>query len=149
MGFRTVAISNGSQKEEYARKLGADYYIDLSKQDVAAELLKLGGAKVILATSPDSDTMTKIAPGLGPEGQLLVGGFDVKPIAVSPALLIGKRASVIGLASGNARDAEDTLNFAALRNIRPQIELFPHADVSKAYDRMMSGHARFRVVIKF
>lgn len=130
------------------------------------EQMKLGGAKVILATNPDSEAMAKLMPGLGIEGQFLVrsilltppslltpfvqvAGFDIRPMNVSPALLISRRASVAGIASGNARDAEDMLNFAVQHHIVPHVELFPHAQVAAAYDRMWSGQARFRVVIKY
>jgi len=148
MGFRTVAISSGSAKEEFARKLGADIYLDSSKVDVAAELNKLGGAKVIVATQPDAESMGKLLAGVGISGQILVAGADVKSFPVSPVQLIPRRVSIQGLTAGNARDAEDTLNFSAQRHIVSVNEVFPHSETQKAFDRMVAG-ARFRVVIKY
>ncbi|NLG76522.1 MAG: alcohol dehydrogenase catalytic domain-containing protein [Xanthomonadaceae bacterium] len=147
MGFKTVAIARGADKGPLAKKLGAHLYIDSTAQDPAGELMKLGGAKVILATVTDAKTMSAVAPGLGINGKLLVVGASPDPIEVSPMLLIGGRRSIAGWPSGTAMDSEDTLRFSVLSNVRLMIETFPLAQAAEGYERMMSGKARFRVVL--
>jgi len=147
MGFRTVAIARGADKGPLAKKLGAHIYINSTAQNAAEELTRLGGAKVILATVTDSRTMSSVVAGLGIDGKLLVVGASGEPIEVSPFLLIGARRSIAGWPSGTALDSEDTLNFSVQSNVRPQIETFPLAKAADAYQRMMSGKARFRVVL--
>lgn len=148
MGFRTVAIARGSDKGPLAKKLGAHVYIDSTAQSAAEELTKLGGAKVILATVTDAKTMSSVAPGLGINGKLVVVGASGDPIEVPPLLLISGRRSIAGWPSGTAIDSEDTLRFSVLTNVRPMIETFPLAKAAEGYQRMMSGKARFRVVLK-
>jgi D-arabinose 1-dehydrogenase-like Zn-dependent alcohol dehydrogenase len=147
MGFRTVAIARGADKGPLATKLGAQTYIDSTAQDVAAELTQLGGAKVILATVTDAKSMSAAIGGLGIDGKLLVVGASGEPIEVPPLMLIGARRSVAGWPSGTSVDSEDTLNFSVQAQVRPMIETFPLARAAEAYARMMSGKARFRVVI--
>lgn len=147
MGFMTVAIARGADKGPLARKLGAHLYIDSTVQNAAEELTKLGGAKVILATVTDAKTMSAAVPGLGVDGKLVVVGASGEPIEVPPLLLIGARRSIAGWPSGTAPDSEDTLKFSMLTNVRPMIETFPLANAAEAYQRMMSGKARFRVVL--
>jgi D-arabinose 1-dehydrogenase-like Zn-dependent alcohol dehydrogenase len=147
MGFKTVAIARGADKGPLARKLGAHIYIDSTTQNPAEELTKLGGAKLILATVTDSKTMTSVLGGLGVDGKLLVVGASGEPIEVSPLLLIGPRRSIAGWPSGTASDSEDTLKFSVLTNIRAMVEVFPLAKAAEAYQHMMSGKARFRVVL--
>ncbi len=147
MGYHTVAIARGQDKGPLARKLGAHQYIDSTLQNVAAELAKLGGARVILATLTDSKSMSDAVGGLGIDGRLLVIGASMQPIEVSPLALIGGRRSISGWPSGTSRDSEDTLEFSVLSAIRPTIETYPLERASEAYERMMSGKARFRVVL--
>ncbi len=147
MGMKTVAIARGAEKEALAKKLGAHIYINSLSQDVAQELTALGGAKVILATVTDSKSMSEAAAGLGIDGKLLVVGASAEPIEVSPFLLIGARRSVAGWPSGTAPDSEDTMNFSVQANVRPMIETFPLREAAAAYQHMMSGKARFRVVL--
>jgi D-arabinose 1-dehydrogenase-like Zn-dependent alcohol dehydrogenase len=147
MGFRTVAIGRGKDKEPLARKLGAAHYLDTDAVDAAKELAALGGASVILATAPDSKAMSALVEGLGVGGQLLVVGASTEPLSVTPVQLIMARRSVRGWPSGTARDSEDTLNFCALTGIRPMVESLPLEQAAAGYDRMMSGKARFRVVL--
>jgi len=147
MGCRTVAVARGSDKEALARKLGAHHYIDSNTQDVAAELGKLGGAKVILATVTSPKAMSAAIGGLAVDGKLVVVGASPEPIEVSPFSLIVERRSVQGWPSGTSIDSEDTMAFSALANIRPMIETMPLERASEAYDRMMSGQARFRMVL--
>ena len=147
MGFRTVAIARGTDKEALARKLGASHYIDSQAQDPAAELMKLGGARVILATVTSGPAMTAVLGGLGINGQLLVVGAAGEPIEVPPLLLIGGRRSVAGWPSGSSIDSQDTLRFSVLTGVRSMNEVYPLSKVAEAYDRMMSGKARFRVVL--
>jgi D-arabinose 1-dehydrogenase-like Zn-dependent alcohol dehydrogenase len=147
MGFHTVAIGRGKDKEALALKLGAARYLDTDAVDVAKELTSLGGASVILATAPDSKAMSALIDGLGVGGQLLVVGASADPISVTPIQLIMERRSIRGWPSGTARDSEDTLNFCALTGIRPMVEMLPLEQAAAGYERMLSGKARFRVVL--
>jgi D-arabinose 1-dehydrogenase-like Zn-dependent alcohol dehydrogenase len=147
MGYHTVAIARGKDKEPLARQLGAHAYIDSTSQNVAAELTRLGGARVILATVTDSASMSAALGGLANDGKLLVVGASMQPIEVPPLLLISGRRSVSGWPSGTASESEDTLDFSVLTAIRPMIETYPLERAAEAYERMMSGKARFRVVL--
>jgi len=146
-GFRTVGIARGKDKESLARELGARYYIDSQAQDPAAELRKLGGAQVILATVTNGDAMAAVVGGLGAKGKLMVIGA-APSLTVSPGQLIGGRLSVNGWYSGTSIDSQDTLAFSALVGVRSMNEVFPLERAAEAYERMMSGQARFRVVLK-
>jgi D-arabinose 1-dehydrogenase-like Zn-dependent alcohol dehydrogenase len=146
MGFKTIGIARGQDKEPLARKLGAHHYIDSQAQDPAAELQKLGGAKVILATVTDGGAMAAVQGGLGLNGTLLVVGAP-QSLTVSPLILITGQRSVKGWYSGNASDSQDTLKFSVLSGVRSMNEVYPLDRVAEAYDRMMSGKARFRVVL--
>lgn len=147
MGFETVAIARGAEKEQFARELGAHHYIDSTTADVAAELKRLGGAAVVLATVTDAQAMTVTIPGLAPRGRLVVLGVPNRPLAVSAANLVMGSSSVAGHASGTAKDSEDTLRFAALTGVRPMTETYPLESAAEGFERMMSGKARFRVVL--
>jgi D-arabinose 1-dehydrogenase-like Zn-dependent alcohol dehydrogenase len=147
MGFHTVAIARGAGKQALATELGAHSYIDSTSQDVAAELTKLGGAKVILATVTHAPTMSAVINGLGHRGQLIVVGVDAEPIQVAPMQLVGGSRQVLGHASGTSKDSEDTLDFSSLMKIAPRIETYPLEEAAAGYDRMLSGDARFRVVL--
>jgi D-arabinose 1-dehydrogenase-like Zn-dependent alcohol dehydrogenase len=146
-GFHTVAIARGSDKAALAKKLGAHTYIDSSSQDVAAELLKLGGARVVLATATNGKAMSATIGGLGVDGKLIVVGAPSDPIEVGALQLIGGRHSIAGWASGSSIDSQDTMAFCALTGIRSMNETFPLKRATEGYDRMMSGDARFRVVL--
>ncbi len=146
-GYRTVAVNRGRDKEALARKLGATDYIDSEAEDPAKALSALGGAKAILATVTNSDAMQAIVGGLGPNGVLMVIGA-VGPLTVNPFELITKSASVHGWYSGVARDSEDTLAFSKLNGVASMNEIYPFEKAQEAYERMMSGKARFRVVLK-
>jgi D-arabinose 1-dehydrogenase-like Zn-dependent alcohol dehydrogenase len=148
MGFRTVAVARGREKEPLARELGAHHYVDTESQDPASALQSLGGARVILATVTNAQAMTRVVGGLGADGQLLVVGASIDPIEVSPLQLIPGRRSIAGWPSGTAIHSEDTLNFSAMTGVRPRIEIFPLERAADAYERMMSGKARFRVVLQ-
>lgn len=146
MGFRTVAIARGKDKEPLARKLGAHAYIDSLAEDPAASLQKLGGAKAILATVTDGNAMSATQGGLSINGTLIVIGA-AQSVQVSPLLLIGGRRSIQGWYSGTGIDSQDTLAFSALHGVRSMNEVYPLERASDAYERMMSGKARFRVVL--
>jgi D-arabinose 1-dehydrogenase-like Zn-dependent alcohol dehydrogenase len=147
MGFHTVGIARGKDKEALARQLGASVYIDSQAQNPAEELLKLGGAKVILATATSGDAMSAVQGGLAVNGTLLIVGA-AESMQVSPlSLLMGCR-SVKGWYSGTSIDSQDTLAFSMRSGVRSMNEVYPLDRVSEAYDRMMSGKARFRVVLK-
>jgi len=147
MGFVTVAVGRGKDKEALARKLGAHHYIDSDSSDAAAELQKLGGARVILATAPNAKAISALVDGLSVNGKLLVPAAPAEPLTVSVLPLIMGRRSVAGWYSGTARDSQDTLEFSALSGVRPITEVFPLERVAEAYERMISGKARFRVVL--
>jgi D-arabinose 1-dehydrogenase-like Zn-dependent alcohol dehydrogenase len=146
MGFHTVGIARGKDKEALARQLGAAVYIDSQAQDPAAELLKLGGAKVILATVTSGEAMSAVQGGMAVNGTLLVVGA-AGSMQVSPLLLLTGCRSIKGWYSGTSIDSEDTLAFSARTGVRSMNETFPLERASEAYDRMMSGKARFRVVL--
>jgi D-arabinose 1-dehydrogenase-like Zn-dependent alcohol dehydrogenase len=145
-GFNTVAIGRGNDKEALARKLGASNYIDAAAQDPAAELQKLGGAKVILATVTSADAMNSVIGGLAPTGTLMIVG--AVPSLVVPALqLLLKSQQVKGWYSGTSLDSQETLAFSVLSGVRSMNENFPLDRVNEAYERMVNGKARFRVVL--
>src|SRR3954453_19584261 len=147
MGFETVAIARGTDKREQALQLGAHHYIDSTSSDVAEELRKLGGAQTILATVTAADAMSAAVGGLRPRGRMIVVGASGDPIQVPPFALIPGSTGIIGHASGTSKDSEDTLRFSALQDVRPQIETYPLEQAAEGYARMMSGAARFRVVL--
>jgi D-arabinose 1-dehydrogenase-like Zn-dependent alcohol dehydrogenase len=146
MGFTVVAIARGKDKEPMARQLGAAIYIDSQSQDPAAELSKLGGAKVIISTVTDGKAMSAVQGGLAIKGTLMLIGA-AESMQVSPMVLLSGRRSVKGWYSGTSIDSQDTLAFSARADVRSMNELFPLERVSEAYERMMSGKARFRVVL--
>ncbi len=147
MGCRTVAIARGMDKAPLARQLGAHHYVDTNTQDVAHALNDLGGARVILATVTSGKAMSAAIGGLAVDGKLIVLGATADPIEVPTLQLILPRRAIQGWPSGTSIDSEDTLAFSALVNIRPMIETIPLERASQAYDRMMSGEARFRMVL--
>jgi D-arabinose 1-dehydrogenase-like Zn-dependent alcohol dehydrogenase len=147
MGYETVAIARGKDKEPLARKLGAHHYIDSRAQDPAKELAALGGARVVLATVTSGKAMTAALGGLAIDGTFVVLGAAHESIEVSPLLLISGRRRIQGWPSGTSADSEDTLAFSARTGVRPMNEVFPLERAAEAYDRMMSGEARFRVVL--
>ncbi len=146
-GFRTVAVNRGRDKEALARQLGASDYVDSAAQDPAEALTAMGGAKAILATVTSGEAMQAIAGGLGPKGVMMVIGA-VGPLTVNAIDLIVKAAAVQGWYSGEARDSEDTLLFSRLNKVASMNEVYPLSKAQDAYDRMMSGQARFRVVLR-
>jgi D-arabinose 1-dehydrogenase-like Zn-dependent alcohol dehydrogenase len=147
MGFHTIAIARGKDKEPLARQLGAHHYIDSQAGDVSEALRKLGGAKIVLATATSSDSMAATIGGLSLDGRLIVLGADFKPMELVTAGLIGRRTGIYGWPSGSSIDSEDTMRFSALTGVRPMTEIFPLEKAAEAYDRMMSNRARFRAVI--
>ncbi|HEX7315652.1 MAG TPA: alcohol dehydrogenase [Pyrinomonadaceae bacterium] len=146
-GYRVAAVGLGAENDALAKKLGAAVYIDSGATDAAEELQKLGGARVILATAPSSKAMSKLFDGLGTNGKLMVIGVDMKPIEVTPLQLIGGTRTIQGWSTGSPIDAEDTLRFAELTGVRPVIETYPLERAAEGYARMLSGKARFRVVL--
>jgi D-arabinose 1-dehydrogenase-like Zn-dependent alcohol dehydrogenase len=147
MGFKTVAIARGIDKEPLARKLGAGSYIDSKTQDPAAELLKLGGAKVVLATVTNGDAMSAVLGGLGVNGKLIIVGAAAEPLQVPGIPLLMGRRSILGWPSGSSIDSQDTLSFSQVTGVRAMAEVFPLERASEAYEHMMSGKARFRAVL--
>jgi D-arabinose 1-dehydrogenase-like Zn-dependent alcohol dehydrogenase len=146
MGFKTIGIARGSDKEPLARKLGAWHYIDSQAQNPAAELQKLGGAKAILATVTNSDAMRAVLGGLGVNGTFMIIGA-VPQLEIASFELLERRQSVKGWYSGTSMDSQDTLAFSVLTGVRSLNEVFPLERVNEAYEHMLSGKARFRVVL--
>ncbi|MGA8594800.1 MAG: alcohol dehydrogenase, partial [Bryobacteraceae bacterium] len=147
MGFETVALGRGKDKESLAIKLGAHHYIDSDAVDPIAELKKLGGARVILATAPSAKAISSVVDGLGVDGDLLVPAAPNDPLSTSVMPLIMGRRQISGWYSGTARDSQDTLKFSALSGVHPMIEKYPLTEVAAGYKQMHSGRARFRVVL--
>jgi D-arabinose 1-dehydrogenase-like Zn-dependent alcohol dehydrogenase len=147
MGFRTVAIARGQDKAALAKQLGAHNYIDTNTQDAVAELAKLGGAKVILSTVTSGKAASALVPGLAAGGELVVVGVSEDPITISSVDIVLKHRSVVGWPSGTSKDSEDAMKFSAITGVRPMIEEYPLEKAPEAYARMMSGDARFRVVL--
>jgi D-arabinose 1-dehydrogenase-like Zn-dependent alcohol dehydrogenase len=147
MGFRTFAIGRGKDKEALARKLGASHYVDSAAGDPAAELQTFGGARVILATAPDSKSISALVNGLSINGTLVLVGASPESLTVTPVQLISARKAIQGWASGTATDSEDTMQFSSLSGVRPMIEKFPLEKAAEAFEQMISGRARFRVVL--
>ena len=148
MGFHTVALSRGTDKEELARELGAHAYVDTKAEDPAEALQAMGGARVILETAPSAEAATAAIDGLGRNGEMVVVGASQEPIQVSAMQLIMARRSLSGWPSGDASDSQDTLDFSALARIAPRIETYPLEKANEAYERMITNEARFRVVLE-
>src|ERR1700676_3428622 len=146
-GYKVAAVGRGSDKAELAKKLGATFYIDSKSTNAAEALQKLGGAQVILATAPSSKAMSELIDGLGPNGKLVVVGATFDPIEVTPKQLIFGNHVIQGWAAGTPEDSEETLRFSELTGVRPMIETYPLEKAGEAYARMISGNARFRVVL--
>jgi propanol-preferring alcohol dehydrogenase len=149
MGFETVAINRGNDKESLARELGAHHFIDATATDPVVELQKLGGARVILATAPNAPAISALVDGLSPDGKLLVPAAPAEPLIVNVFSLIVARRSIAGWYSGTAKDSQDTMEFSALADVHPMIEKYPLDRVAEAYEQMHSGRVRFRVVLTF
>lgn len=147
MGFYTVAIARGDDKAEFAGDLGAHLYINSESKDAVSKLKNIGGAKVILATAASSKAMSPWVDALTIDGKMVIVGADTEPLNISPIQLIGGRKQIMGWPSGTAKDSEECMEFAARFDIRPMIEQYPFDQAQEAYERMMSGEARFRVVL--
>ena len=147
MGFHTVAIGRGGEKEKLAKDLGAHVYIDTAVDDSAALLQRMGGARAILATAPSGDAMGPLVSGLAARGKLIVVGVPQDPMQLSASPLVFGGRSVYGSLTGTAIEMEDALAFSVLENIRPMIETVPLEEAADAYARMMQGQARFRMVL--
>ena len=148
MGFHTVALSRGKDKEQQAFELGAHVYIDTTTQDPAEELKKLGGARVIVATAPNSKAIASLLGGLAYEGKLLIVAGDGEPMMISPVQLLGGHVTIQGYTAGDAQASEDTLRFSVLTGTRPMVEVFPLEQAAEAYEKMMTSKVRFRAVLK-
>ncbi len=147
MGFRTVAVARGRDKQALARQLGVHIYMDSQAQDVAAELTRIGGAKTIMATVTSGKAMSAVIPGLAVCGKLIVVGVGIDPIEVSAFDPIGASRSIIAHAPGASIESQDTLALSALSGVRPTMETMPLERAADAYDKMMRSEARFRMVL--
>jgi propanol-preferring alcohol dehydrogenase len=148
LGYHTVAIARGPEKEKLARSLGADDYIDSAAVDPGTALQDLGGAAVIVATAASGASMSPLVAGLAPRGQLVVVGAAADPISVQTSDLIFGGRSIVGSLTGSSIENEDNLAFSVAHGVKPMNEVMPFEDAPKAYERMMSGAARFRVVLE-
>ena len=146
-GYKVAAIGRGSDNAALAEKLGANVYFDSNRTNAAEELQKLGGAQVILATAPSSKAMSALVDGLAANGKLMVVGATFDAIEVTPIQLISGSRTLQGWSTGTPADSEDTLRFSELTGVRAMIETYPLEKAGKAYARMMSGDAKFRVVL--
>jgi D-arabinose 1-dehydrogenase-like Zn-dependent alcohol dehydrogenase len=147
LGYETVAIARGTDKRELALKLGAHHYIDSTAANPGNELTQLGGADLILATATSAEAMGAVFGGLRPQGKLLIVGAAMEPVPVPAGALIGGDNAIIGHASGTSIDSEDTLRFSALFGVHPMIETLPLEQANEAYNKMITGDARFRMVL--
>jgi len=147
MGFVTIALGRGKDKEPLAKKLGAHHYVDSDAVDSVAELQKLGGARVILATAPSARAISDVVGGLGVNGNLVIPAAPNEPLSLNVMPLIMGRRQISGCYSGSARDSQDTLEFSVRSDVHPMIEKFPLSRVAEAYERMHSGKVRFLVVL--
>jgi propanol-preferring alcohol dehydrogenase len=147
LGYRVVAIARGTDKAELAAKLGADHYIDSSAGDPGAALQELGGAAAIIATAASGSSMSPLVSGLAPRGHMVVVGAAPDPISMQTTDLVFGTRTVSGSLTGSSMENEDNLAFSVARGIRPMTEVLPLAEAPKAYERMMAGEARFRVVL--
>jgi D-arabinose 1-dehydrogenase-like Zn-dependent alcohol dehydrogenase len=147
MGFFTVAIDRGEEREKLARKLGAAEFIDSSARDPAAELTRLGGARVVLATAPSANAMSALIGGLAPRGKLLAVGVPNEPLSIPAAAIVPAARSIEGWYSGMSIDSEDTLLFSQRVGVQSMNEIFPLERAPEAYARMLSGKMRFRGVL--
>jgi len=147
LGFEVAAIARGKEKEPFAYQLGAKHYIDSDVEDIAARLKALGGAQLVLSTITDAKAMSRTIDGLGFGGKLLLVGVSRDPLEVTPSQLVGSRKSIEGWYNGQPSDSQDTLNFSAVTGVRPMIECVPLEKAAEAFERMMSGQARFRMVL--
>lgn len=147
MGFKTVAIARGKDKEALALQLGAKHYIDSQSEDVAAALTKMGGARVVIATVTNAQAMEATIGGLAVNGKFVILGAPHEPVSIPPVFLLMGRRSIQGWPSGTAMDSQDTLAFSALSGVRSMNQVFPLEQVNQAYELMLSGKAQFRVVL--
>ena len=147
-GYRTIAIARGQDKAPLATQLGAHDYIDTTSQDPAKELQKIGGANIILSTVTSAKALEWVVDGLAPAGKFLLIGAPDGPVVINPFPMLLGRRTVLGWPSGTGMDCEDTLKFSALAGVKSMNEVYPLEKAEEAYQRMMSGKARFRVVLK-
>lgn len=147
MGFRTVAVARGRDKESFVRSLGAVEYIDSQAVDVGTALQRLGNVKLVLSTVTAAEAMEPVLSALGADGQLLVVGASPQPLPVPTSAMIGNRQSLKAWPSGTCADSEDTMRFSVMAGVRAMIETMSLEKAQEAYDRMRSGAARFRVVL--
>jgi D-arabinose 1-dehydrogenase-like Zn-dependent alcohol dehydrogenase len=147
LGYETIAVARGGDKEPLARQLGAHHYVDSTAGDPSEALQALGGVDLILATVTSAGAMASLFGGLRPQGKLLVIGADPEPLPIPAAGLIAGGKQIAGHASGTSIDSEDTLRFSAVEGVRPMIETVPLERAAEAYEKMMSGAARFRMVL--
>jgi len=145
LGFKTVVLSRGKNKEALAYKLGAHVYIDTNDGDAAKRLMQLGGAKVILCTAPSGKAISELIPGLGRNGQAIIVTASMEMMQISPMLLLGGQRSIKGFVSGNI---EEALRFSVVTKVVPMVEIFPMEKVAEAYEKMMTAKVHFRSVLK-
>ena len=147
MGFKVVAVGRGADIADDVRVLGAHVYIDTRAEDPVPRLQQMGGAQVILTTIMDSAAVSSLMPALAPQGRLLVVGVGLEPLSILPRALVGGERLVQGTITGTPFESEKTLDFSVLTDIRALIETMPLEKADEAYQRMMSGQVKFRMVL--
>jgi len=140
-------MGRGADTQALAKKLGAHHYFDTNSGDTVANLQKLGGARIILATAPNAKAISALVEGLSPDGKLLIPAAPNEPLIIPMTPLIAGRTSVAGWYSGTAKDSQDTLEFSGLSDVHAMVEKYPFTEVAAAYEQMHSGRARFRAVL--
>jgi D-arabinose 1-dehydrogenase-like Zn-dependent alcohol dehydrogenase len=147
MGGEVIAVSRGRDKEDAALGLGAHHFVDALRDSALTDLDSLGGADVMIATSPSGGLVSRLISCVAPRGRVVITGFSDDDIRISPLVLIPRNISVTGSAAGTSMDAEETLRFCQRSEIRPVTELMPMEEYSTAYERMTNGTVRFRAVL--
>ncbi|MFD8013863.1 alcohol dehydrogenase catalytic domain-containing protein [Streptomyces sp. NPDC058955] len=146
-GLRTVVVARGAEKGLLAVRLGAHGYIDADTGTAADGLRRLGGARAVIATAASAAAAGALLPGLAPRGRLVVVGVDAEPLAVPTGALVATGQTIVGVPAGTAADVEEAMRFAVLHGIRPLVEALPLSRAAEAFDTMLAGRARLRVVL--
>ena len=144
MGFKTVALSRGREKEALAHQLGAHDYIDTTAGNAAQALKKMGGARLILGTAPNGKAIAELFGGLVRNGQLIIVAAPRDPIQIPGGQLLGG-GSLSGSVGGSIAEAID---FSMVFGVRPMVEVFPLEQAALAFEKMMTSKVHFRSVLQ-
>eukprot|EP01053_Blabericola_migrator_P007500 Blabericola_migrator_1__7499@NODE_382_length_9143_cov_306_926399_g305_i0_p4_GENE_NODE_382_length_9143_cov_306_926399_g305_i0NODE_382_length_9143_cov_306_926399_g305_i0_p4_ORF_typecomplete_len353_score55_84ADH_N/PF08240_12/8_7e33ADH_zinc_N/PF00107_26/3_6e22Glu_dehyd_C/PF16912_5/3e16AlaDh_PNT_C/PF01262_21/5_3e06Shikimate_DH/PF01488_20/0_00036AdoHcyase_NAD/PF00670_21/0_00058ADH_zinc_N_2/PF13602_6/1_8e03ADH_zinc_N_2/PF13602_6/0_002PCMT/PF01135_19/31PCMT/PF01135_19/0_0662Hacid_dh_C/PF02826_19/0_0019T len=147
MGNRVTVLSRTLKKEELAKKLGADVVIATGDQE--AMFKAVGTFDYIMDTTSQHKSMDDLMMLLKPEGTLVMMSAPPadKPIQVSGLKLLNGNKSLRGSLIGGIRETQEMLDYAALTNVLPMIEVIKGDYINEAYARCISGDVQFRFVI--